>query len=146
MLLEPIDDQCITLHTLTLTIWVGKIIQIYHGEVTIMTSSNIQAISIKVTKLMDNKDLHLKEFYLKVFNSNDRFYHLYQSWKTWWSSSSNTKIRLMRINRGLMLKHHKKSQIFKPLSIKSLQAHLKRKVSYLLSHNKIREAYVIFQK
>ena len=44
-----------------------------------------------------------------------------------------------------MLKHYKQYQIFKPLSIKSLQVYLKRKVRFLLSHNKIREAYVKFR-
>ena len=130
MLLEPINNQWTTLHTPTLTIRVGKIIQICHGEVTIMISSIIKEIGIKITKVMNNKD---------------RFYHLYQAWKIWWSNSSNTKVRLMRIKKGLMLKHHKQSQTFKPLSIKSLQVYLKRKVSFLLSHNNIREAYVKFR-
>ena len=63
----------------TLTIQVGKIIQICHEEVTIMISSSIKAKSIKITKVIDKKDLHLREYHLKVFNSKGRFYHLYQA-------------------------------------------------------------------
>ena len=44
-----------------------------------MINSSIKAISIKVTKVMDNKDLHLKKYCLKVFNNKGGFYHLYQA-------------------------------------------------------------------
>ena len=57
-------------------------IQICHGEVTIMISFNIKAISIKLIKVMNNKDSQLNLFHLKVFNNKDIFYHLYQAWKT----------------------------------------------------------------
>ena len=68
-----------TLPTPTLPTQVGKIIQLCHGEAIIMINSSIKAISIKVTKVMDNKDLHLKKYRLKVFNNKGGFYHLYQA-------------------------------------------------------------------
>ncbi|KAL6323353.1 hypothetical protein AAG906_029360 [Vitis piasezkii] len=47
--------------------------------VTIMTSFNNKEIGINMTKVMDNKYLHLKGYHLKVFNNKDKFYHLYQA-------------------------------------------------------------------
>ena len=43
------------------------------------TLLNNKEIGINMTKVMENKYLHLKGYHLKAFNNKDKFCHLYQT-------------------------------------------------------------------